>query len=182
MKKLINIIKERYLKFTLDTISYARKKGVKVGNDCRIYTYAYGSEPWLIEIGNKVTVTSGVRILTHDGATWLFNDEKGRRFLYKKTIIKNNVFIGINSIIMPGVIIEDNVIVAAGSIVTKSVPSGVIIGGNPAKILGDYDTYKKRVFENYISNDDMDPELDYKERILKVLDNEEKTFLKMNKN
>lgn len=178
IRKIIDI----FYKITLDGNSYGRRKGVKIGNDCRIYTTKFGTEPWLIEIGNKVTVTKGVVLLTHDGSTWLFNDDKGRRFLYKKIIIKDNVFIGVNSIIMPGVVIEDNVIVAAGSIVTKSVPSGVIIGGNPAKILGDYDTYKKRVFENYISNDDMDPELDYKERILKVLDNEEKTFLKMNKN
>jgi len=158
--------------------SYARFIGVKIGEHCRVYITDFGSEPWLIEIGNKVTVTSGVKILTHDGAAWLFKEKKGRRFLYKITVIKNNVFIGVNSIIMPGVVIEDNVIVAAGSVVTKSVPSGSIIGGNPAKIIGDFDTYKKRVIENYISEDDIDYELDYKERILKVLDHEEKAYLK----
>ena len=164
--------------FILDKTSWARRKGVKIGNDCRIYTTRFGSEPWLIEIGNKVTVTSGVVLLTHDGSTWLFNDDKGRRFLYKKTIIKNNVFIGIDSIIMPGVVIEDNVIVAAGSIVTKSVPSGVIIGGNPAKIIGDYDTYKAKVFSGYVSESDMDFTKTYKERILEIVDQSVKPYLK----
>ena len=155
-----------------------KKDGAKIGADCRVYTRGFSSEAWLIEIGNKVTVTSGVKILTHDGSTWLFNDDKGRRFLYKKTIIKNNVFIGTNSIIMPGVVIEDNVIVAAGSIVTKSVPSGVIIGGNPAKIIGDYDTYKAKVFSGYVSESEMDFTKTYKERILEIVDQSVKPYLK----
>jgi acetyltransferase-like isoleucine patch superfamily enzyme len=167
-----------YYRFFLDRISFARRLGVKVGTDCRIYITQFGPEPWLIEIGNKVTVTSGVVLLTHDGSTWLFNDDKGRRFLYKKTIIKNNVFIGTNSIIMPGVVIEDNVIVAAGSIVTKSVPSGVIIGGNPAKIIGDYDTYKAKVFSSYVSESEMDFTKTYKERILEIVDESIKPYLK----
>lgn len=178
IKKIILKITEKYWKLKLDPISYARKRGAKIGANCRVYTRDFGSEAWLIEIGNKVTVTSGVKILTHDGSTWLFNDDKGRRFLYKKTIIKNNVFIGTNSIIMPGVVIEDNVIVAAGSIVTKSVPSGVIIGGNPAKIIGDYDTYKAKVFSGYVSESEMDFTKTYKERILEIVDQSVKPYLK----
>jgi serine acetyltransferase len=79
---------------------------------------------------------------------------------------------------MPGVVIEDNVIVAAGSIVTKSVPSGVIIGGNPAKILGDYDTYKDRVLTSYVSESDIDYSKAYKEKILDIVDELPKQYLK----
>ena len=175
---MIQRIIDSWYRIILDGNSWARRQGVKIGNDCRIYTTSFGSEPWLIEIGNKVTVTSGVVLLTHDGSTWLFNDDKGRRFLYKKTIIKNNVFIGTNSIIMPGVVVEDNVIVAAGSIVTKSVPSGVIIVVNPSKILGDYDTYKAKVFSGYVSESDMDFTKTYKERILEIVDQSVKPYLK----
>lgn len=178
MKRIFNKLLDLFYLSTRDGIFNARRKGVKVGTNCRIYTTTFGSEPWLIEIGNKVTVTAGVRILTHDGSTWLFNDKKGRRFLYRKTIIKNNVFIGTNSIIMPGVIIEDNVIVAAGSVVTKSVPSGVIIGGNPAKIIGDFDTYKAKNFSNYVSESEMDFTKSYKKRILEIVDQSVKPYLK----
>ena len=86
MKRIFNKLLDLFYLSTRDGIFNARRKGVKVGTNCRIYTTAFGSEPWLIEIGNKVTVTAGVRILTHDGSTWLFNDDIGRRFLYKKTI------------------------------------------------------------------------------------------------
>jgi acetyltransferase-like isoleucine patch superfamily enzyme len=77
----------------------------------------------LISIGNNVTITSGVVLLTHDGFLWLMNDEKVRRYMYRRVSIGNNVIIGVNCIIMLGVKIEDNIIIAAGSIVTKSVPS-----------------------------------------------------------
>jgi len=61
-----------------------------------------------------------------------------------KSLFGNNVYIGSGSKIMPGVIIEDNVIVAAGSVVTKSVLSGMVVGGNPAKIICSLKEYKQR--------------------------------------
>ena len=91
-------------------------------------------------------------------------------WLFGKIEIGNNVFLGMNAIIMPGVKIGDNSIVAAGSIVTKSVPSGYVVGGNPAKIITDYAKYEKRVLTEYIANDQMDFSKNYKERVMEVLD------------
>jgi acetyltransferase-like isoleucine patch superfamily enzyme len=140
-----------------------------MGNNCRIYTKGFGSEPFLISIGNHCTITSGVVFITHDGSTWLHRDKKGRRYYYAPIEVGNDVFIGINSIIMPGVKIEDKVIVAAGSVVTKSVPSGVVIGGNPAKIIGNYDELERKRLETFISDIDLDKSLNFKERVLKVV-------------
>lgn len=67
----------------------------------------------------------GVIVLTHDYV----------RGIYRDTIIGENTFIGVNSIIMPGVQICNNSVVAAGSIVTKDVPSNSIVAGNPARII-----------------------------------------------
>jgi acetyltransferase-like isoleucine patch superfamily enzyme len=178
MKNILRVIIDCYFILIKSGVEYARYKGVKVGHSCRIYTRHFGTEPFLIEIANKVTLTSGVKLLTHDGSTWLMNDKKGRRYLFRKISIGNNVFIGVNSIVMPGVKIEDNVIVAAGSVVTKSVPSGKIIGGNPARVIGDYDQYKMNVLKNYISDQDRNKNLDYKDDILSVLDNKFKDFMK----
>ncbi|MCL4141209.1 UNVERIFIED_CONTAM: hypothetical protein GTU68_002992 [Idotea baltica] len=162
----------------MSDVEYARYKGVSVGENCRILTRSFGSEPWLIKIGNKVTIAPKVQFITHDGSTWLFSDEKGRRQLFRKVEIGSNVFVGMDSILMPGVKIEDNVIVAAGSVLVKSVPSGVIVGGNPAKIIGDYFNYKKNVLENYISNSEIDFNEDYKIRTVKAVDKSYKDYMK----
>jgi acetyltransferase-like isoleucine patch superfamily enzyme len=171
------ILKKIYYLIFKNGVSYARSIGVKVGNDCRIYMHDFGSEPFLIEIGNKVTITSGVKIITHDGSTWLFSDEKGRRFHYQKVLIGNNVFIGVNSVIMPGVIIEDNVIIGAGSVVTKSIPSNSIVAGNPAKVIGKYNDFEKKAIENFYSKQDWDEKLSYQQNILRLLNNQQKPFL-----
>ncbi len=174
---VLYLIKENFAKIFMSGVRFARYRGVNVGEHCRIFTSSFGSEPWLITIGNKVTITSGVKLLTHDGAAWLARDEKGRRYKFDRIIIGNNVFIGINSIIMPGVKIEDDVIIAAGSVVTKSVPSGVIIGGNPAKIIGSYYSYYEKVLETYKSDMDMDTSLSYKKRIENIVDNAPKNYI-----
>ena len=125
-------------------IEIARLQGVKVGKDCRFFSKEFSSEPYLIEIGNHVTIASGVYFITHDGGTWVI---RGLYETYKncnilgRSKIGNNVFIGINSIIMPGVSIGDNCIIAAGSVVTKSFPSNSIIGGVPAKKIKNLDSY-----------------------------------------
>ncbi|WP_340077593.1 acyltransferase [Leptobacterium sp. I13] len=178
MRRILKLFIDYYRRFSMSGVAYARLKGVSVGNDCRILTTTLGSEPWLISIGNKVTITSGVRLITHDGSSWLFSDKKGRRQIYRRIVIGNNVFIGVKSIIMPGVKIDDNVIVAAGSVVVKSIPSGVIVGGNPAKIIGDYNSYKERVLKNYVANADIDFSKSYRERVNEVVDSTFKSYMK----
>jgi acetyltransferase-like isoleucine patch superfamily enzyme len=165
------------MRFVKGGVYYARKIGVQVGDNCRIYTTHFGSEPFLVSIGNHVTITSGVKLITHDGAAWLMRDEKGRRYVYQPIAIGNHVFIGVNSIVMPGVKIEDKVIVAAGSVVTKSVPSGVVVAGVPARIIGCYDDIEKKMLETYVSDLEMDRTLDYKEKILKVANKSFKPYL-----
>ena len=177
LSSVFGLIKKGYKIFSLSGDAYLRSLGATVGDNCRILTTSFGSEPWLISVGNNVTITSGVKILTHDGATWLIRDSKGRRYSYKKVEIGNNVFIGVNVIIMPGVKIEDNVIIAAGSIVTKSIPKDSIIGGNPAKIIGKYFDYETRAIDNFVSDNDLNKNLDYKQRIENFVDKKFKPFL-----
>jgi acetyltransferase-like isoleucine patch superfamily enzyme len=159
-------------------VKYAKYLGVSVGENCRIYTKDFGSEPFLITIGNHVTVTSGVTFITHDGSGWLFSDERGRRYYYSPIKIGNNVFIGVNTIIMPGVKIEDNVIVAAGSIITKSIPSNSIVGGVPAKIIGSTFQFRSKVLRDWVTQEEMDIKSPYYEKIKRLADYSLKPFLK----
>ena len=157
---------------------YFRRIGLKVGSNCRILTNKFGSEPYLITIGNNVTVTSGVRFVTHDGSGALMRDSKGRRYSYQPIKIGNNVFVGVNSILMPGIQIEDNVIIAAGSVVTKSIPQGVIVAGVPAKIIGKFEDLESRMLASYISDEDFKNQKGaQKEKILKLTDYSFKPFL-----
>jgi acetyltransferase-like isoleucine patch superfamily enzyme len=145
-------IKWRVLYALKGNIYASRSLGVKIGEGCRIYTSSFGFEPWLISIGDRVTVTSGVQFITHDGATWLLRDQKGRRYRYAPIEIGSDVFIGVNSIILPGVRIGNRVIVAAGSVINRSIPDNCVVAGVPAKFIKTFDEYERRGLEEFRSH------------------------------
>ena len=103
-----------------------RNDGVKIGKNCTINKdVIFGTEPYLISIGDNVRITTGVKLITHDGGLWVLRrlgliDRNADRF--GKIVVGNNVNIGWDAIIMPGVRIGDNCVVGAGAVVTKDVP------------------------------------------------------------
>ena len=165
--KIISLLFDSCFFVICGSVKFARKKGVKVGDNCRIYIKNWGSEPFLIELGDNVTVTSGVRFLTHDGATCLVKDTSGNRFQKFASIkVGNNVFIGVNAVIMPGVRIGNNVIVAAGSVVTKDLLSNSVYGGVTAKFISTFSDYEEKVKSHCVSNVDFNNnDLTYEERV-----------------
>lgn len=138
---MINKFKQWYRKKIWSPERYARYIGVNIGSNCSIRTTFWGAEPYLITVGDNVEITNNVRFYNH-GAAWLLRDIDANFDLFGKIIIGNNVYIGEMSLILPGVTIGDNVLIAAGAVVTKNVPDNVIIGGNPAKIIGDFNDFK----------------------------------------
>lgn len=133
---MINRLLDIYRRLFWNSEKSARFQGVKIGINCNIQKVLFGSEPYLIEIGDHVQITNGTKIFTHGGG-WVFRDQYPKLDYFGKVTIKNNVYIGNNSMIMPGVTIGNDVIVGAGSVVTKSIPDGKIAAGNPARIVGD---------------------------------------------
>lgn len=129
----------------LDLEAHARSLGVKIGKDCRIATVHWGTEPYLVEIGDHVHVASGVQFLTHDGSVWVLTNEDPDADYFGRIRIGNNVFIGINSTILPNVSIGDNVIVGCCSVVTRDVPSNSVVAGSPARVVSTFEGYKRKM-------------------------------------
>lgn len=86
-------------------------------------------------------ITEGVRFITHDGGTLLFRDRVPDLEITKPIIVGNNVYIGNNVIILPGVTIGNNVIIGAGVVVSKSIPDNSVAVGNPARVIKTADEY-----------------------------------------
>lgn len=147
-----------------------------MAHGCRILNRNFDTEPLLVRIGDRVSVTDGVTFLTHDGSTWVIRDEQGRRFRYARILVGDDVFIGMNTILLPGVQIGSRVIVGAGSVVTKSVPSDMVVGGNPAKIIGRFEDYRARALERFPSASNMRGR-SRRERIESIVDPEFRPLL-----
>lgn len=133
-----------YLRHFASKERYARYIGVHLGLNNEIQDNdLWSSEPYLITVGNNNQFVRGAKIFTHGGSKVLRYIESDFDSFGKVTI-GNGVYLGANSLIMPGVDIGDGVLVAAGSVVTKSVPANVVVGGNPAKILCTVEEFYER--------------------------------------
>ena len=123
---------------------YLRKKKIfyHIGRQVRYKSKILPAEPFLVAIHNNVSIAADVRLITHSLTSAIFNNYTKTKDFYSqfgKIEIHDNVFIGAGATIMYGVTIEENCIIAAGAIVTKNVPKGSVVGGVPAKIIGNFD-------------------------------------------
>ncbi len=146
-------------------VNYYRKKGIKIGDNCLICSNIITREPGLIEIGSNVTISTNVSLVTHDNSIKLLFPDKSD--LFGRIKIGNNCFIGENSIILYGCELGDNVIVAAGSVVTKSFhQKNIVIGGNPAHIISDWDTLKNKYKHKAALRNEIQKDFDANESLL----------------
>lgn len=153
----VKIIKYLYWRYIADPVAYARHLGVNVGNHTTISIHDWSSEPYLVTIGDHVQITRGVAIHTHGGGNSV------RKVIpdfdvFGKVVIEDWCYVGAFSQIMPGVTIGEGSLVAAGSVVTKSIPPHSVVGGNPAKVLCTINDYLERNIEFNTHTKGMDVE------------------------
>lgn len=96
--------------------------------------------PEQIEIGDDFISAPGSIILAHDASTLMHTN----KYRVQKTKIGNKVFLGANSVVLPGVKIGDNVIVGSGAVVSKDISSNSVVVGNPAKVICTVEEYIRR--------------------------------------
>ena len=110
-------------------------ENISIGSNVVIHERAYFAAEGGITIGNNVAIAPECHILTsnhiYDGDLLPWSEE----VMLKPVVIKDNVWIGIHVIILPGVTIHEGAIVAAGSVVTKDIPRCALVGGNPARVI-----------------------------------------------
>ena len=143
-----------------DPVAWSRRLGVTVGRECRLLDVSratFGSEPYLIQLGDHVTVTEGVRFLTHDGGVWVFREQEPDLDVTDRIVVGNNVFLGMRALILPGVEIGDNCVVAAGAVVTRSVNANSVVAGVPARFLKSVDDYRQSLVRREQRTKGLDP-------------------------
>ena len=148
--RLIIKIKKLWYMFTSNSfkLQEIRNKefvnaGGKLGKNFRGNGPLPSAEPYLLEIGNDVTIASGCNFVLHDNSVIKLGIDATDYF--GKIKIGNNCFIGVNVTILPGVTIGNSTIVGAGSVVTKSYSDGnVVIAGNPAKVICTIDEFREK--------------------------------------
>jgi maltose O-acetyltransferase len=143
LEELLSIY--RYSRFKR-YLSNLKKRGLKIGNDTHIMDGVFldPSHCFLISIGDNCTLAPNVRIMAHDASM--------NKFIGVTRIglvrIHNNCFIGDSTLILPNVSIGPNTVIGAGSVVIRDIPADSIAAGNPARVIGSIEDFKKKHDEN----------------------------------
>ena len=153
--RLYKWLRKRILKIDdRSQLEIAVANGLKMGSNVHVMGDCIldPGHCWLIEIGNNVTLAPRVHVLAHDAST---QNELGKTKIGLVSI-GNEVFVGASTIILPNTHIGDKVVIGAGSVVTKDIPSNSVAVGNPARVIMSYDQYmakNKKMIENRRSFD-----------------------------
>lgn len=154
MLKIVKTIlgfKRKLIRNPVKIAEHHKKNGVKMGHQCQVFGgVSFGSEPYLVHLGNKVKITNGCQFITHDGGVNVLRNvypECKDIDVFGRITLGNNVFLGNRVVVLPNVKIGDNVVIGAGSIVTRDIPSNSVAAGVPCKVVRSLEEYKERSLE-----------------------------------
>lgn len=149
-RTLLSRVRFYLLSRSTKRVAYLRKHQVFacLGENVFYQSRRIPVEPQLVKIHNNVVLAADVQIIPHDIMHYVFNrmpNALGKYQIHMGCIeIMDNCFLGSHCVILPNVRIGPNAIVAAGAVVTKDVPEGAVVGGNPARVIGSFEDLMKR--------------------------------------
>jgi len=127
-----------------DPVRYFRGKGVRIGEGVEIFganLFTFGSEPYLVSIGDRVTISHGVDFITHDGGMRVARAKFPDAYLYGRIQVADDCFLGARCILLPGARVGVGSVIGSGSVVTGEIPPGVVAVGAPAKPVKSVEDY-----------------------------------------
>ncbi len=136
------------LRGATNPVKFAESLGVQIHGKVKFYGISrsmFGSEPWLISLGNNVYVTAGVSFITHDGGALILRDEVPDLDWTAPISVGNDVYLGCRSTILPGVTIGSRCIIGAAAVVTRDVEPNSVVAGVPARRTSTVDEYLVRM-------------------------------------
>ena len=156
---------EKVLEIKIDKF---REGGGICGDNFKFYC-DMPAEPFLVEIGDDVTIAYDTALLTHDNS--VIKCDLNATDYFGRIIIGDKCFIGAKSVILPGVTLGKNTIVGAGSVVSKSFTEGnVVIAGNPAKPICSVEEFREKKKDISINLDEDDLRARKREYLLSLPD------------
>lgn len=148
--RMLKGLYERFRMKFANTYTLAKihqKKGVVMGDNCQVFgNVSFGSEPYLVTLGNNVKITSGCSFITHDGGVEVLRNlgMLQNAEVFGRIKLGNNVFVGNHCTFLPNVSVGDNVVIGTGSVVTKDIPSNSIAAGVPCKVIKTLEQYYEK--------------------------------------
>lgn len=152
-----------------DPHAYARRRGVQLGHGVDLLgttPHTFGSEPYLVTIGDGVTISHDVTFVTHDGGLRVIRDRHPGAYYYAPVVVEAGAFIGAGVMLLPGVTVGAGAVVGARSLVADDIPPGVVAAGVPAKTIRSVDEYALSRQDRWIDTAGLDPQA--KERKLRA--------------
>ena len=152
IRYISSVLRRHYLQYRYNERTVAklfREQGAKIGNNCIFQIRQLASEPYLMEIGNNVSIALGVTFITHDGASVIFRDEIPYLRFFGKIIVEDGCFIGSGAIITAGVRIGKGSIIGPMATVIGDVKPGSIMIGSPAIRVSTVEKYKQRCLQEW---------------------------------
>lgn len=131
-----------------ERVARLRKRGARIGEGCLIFSELHSTEPYLIDIGDRVGIAGGVTFITHNFVSFRLRKDQPEAMVFGPVRVGSDTLIGQNAILLPGTVVGSECVINAGALVRGTIPDGSVVEGNPAKVIGRTSVMMQRVAQH----------------------------------